>query len=181
MASDDMINNGHRWYADGQAIVADIADRAGISVERAAVIVAHLSPRTRWSLNIAGAYQLAIQRQADGCMGNNVARALVALDADDPWSTFGPTAHKTHRFARNLLGDCSVVTVDTWAVRVAMGRGWGVRGRTDRTDDLDRLIVRPGIYAAIERAYLNAGRHAGLPGPVIQAITWIVARNGRPT
>lgn len=180
MASDDMIGEGHRWYADGQATVADIADRAGIGMERAAIIVAHLSPRTRWSFNVAGAYQLAIQRQADGCMANNVARALAALDADDPWSTFGPMAHKTRRFARNLLGDHSVITVDTWAMRVAMGRGWGVNWRTDRTDDLERLITRPGIYEAIERAYLNAGKHANLPGPIIQAITWVAARNGRP-
>jgi hypothetical protein len=32
----------------------------------------------------SGAYQLVAEHDAGACMGNNITRALAALDADDP-------------------------------------------------------------------------------------------------
>jgi len=41
------LDYGRRWYADGHDHVIDIARMGGISVERAAIVVAHMSPRTQ--------------------------------------------------------------------------------------------------------------------------------------
>lgn len=176
-ATPDQIEQGAGWYANGNAIVTDIADQGAITVERAAIIVAHLSPRTTWKRNVAGARQLVTERIADHCMSANVKRALAALDADDPWSTFSATSHKIRRFAHNLMGHTDVVTVDVWAMRIATGRGWGKDWRTG--DNVETLLGRAGVYEAIERAYLNAGKRLGYNAVTVQATSWIIARGGR--
>lgn len=168
-ATPDQVDQGARWYAEAGQTVADIADRGGISIERAAIVVAHLSPRTTWRRNVAGAYQLVMEGKADHCMGRNVTRALAALEAVDPWQTFTGEARKTSRFAMNLLGNTRVITVDVWATRIALGTG----------PDHDLLIGRTGVYEAIEAAYLTAAQSLGQPGPATQATAWIVVRNGR--
>lgn len=179
LASADQLAAGSRWYADGARVVDQVADAGRIDRERAAVIVAHLSPRTTWSRNVAGALQLVQHGRADYCMGANITRAMLALTMSDPWTTFGPDARKIKRFALNLLGRKDVVTVDVWAARVALGRGWGPEWRTGADDGLDVVMGRVGVYEALETAYLNAARRIGAEPPAVQAATWIVARNGR--
>lgn len=168
-ATTDHVEQGLRWYPEGRQVVTDIAERGGISVERAAIVVAHLSPRTTWHRNIAGAYQLVTEGYADHCMERNVIRANAALDAADPWQTFTPEARKIRRFAMNLCGQTDVVTVDVWACRVALGDGM----------DHDLLIGRQGVYEAIEAAYLKVAASLGQLATTVQATCWIVARNGR--
>jgi hypothetical protein len=179
LATEEQVEQGAQWYGEGGRVVDEIAELGGISRDTAAVVVAHLSPQTSWKRNVAGARQLVVERKADHCMGNNVERALLALDADDPWSTFGPRAHKTRRFARNLLGDTEVVTVDVWAMRVAFGKGWGPNWRTGDDDGLDLTLRRPGVYEAVEAAYKRAAKALQVLPTTVQAATWIVARNGR--
>ncbi len=179
LASAQQVKAGARWYRDGGKVVRRVAEEGNISRDRAAVVIAHLSPRTAWKRNVDGALQLVRYGEADFCMGRNVTKALSALSADNPWSTFGADAHKTWRFAMNLLGRTDVVTVDVWAARVALGRGWGADWRTGQDGDLDLLMGRAGVYEAIEAAYLRAGRSLDIPATTVQAATWIVARNGR--
>lgn len=179
LATDEQIEQGTRWYDEAGQVVDDVAERGRISRDRAAIVVAHLSPQTTWRRNVAGAVQLVTEGRADGCIGRNVERALAAMHADDPWSTFGPDARKTRRFARNLLGDTDVVTVDVWAMRVAFGKGWGPKWRTGDDDGLDLVLGRVGVYEAVEAAYVRAARSLGELPTTVQAATWIVARNGR--
>jgi hypothetical protein len=158
---------GARWYGDGEALIDELAAVSGRSREAVAAVVAHLSPRTTWQRNCEGARALLATGEAPGCIGANVDRAKRALLADDPMSTLnGP---KTARFARNLLGDREAVTVDVWAVRVALGS----------RDDAEQLLARVGIYGAIEHGYRVAARRVGVDPTTMQATTWIVARNGR--
>ena len=92
-------------------------------------------------------------------------RARRALESDNPLETFGPTAPKTARFARNLLGDRTVVTVDVWALRVALGR---------HADE--NALKRAGVYAAIEHAYILAAARLGVDPVTVQATTWVAIR-----
>lgn len=173
------VEQGTTWYHDGEVIAHDLARKAKIEVERAAIVIAHLSPQTSWARNIAGAYGLVLKGKALHCMSGNVERATVALEAEDPWDTFGERALKTKRFARNLLGDTECVTVDVWALRIALGVGWGKKWRTGDDDGLDDIIKRVGVYEAIEHAYQRAAKRLQLQPTTVQATTWIVARNGR--
>lgn len=158
---------GARWYSEGESLINELAVEHRLTREAVAAVVAHLSPRTTWGRNVEGARKLLATGEAPGCLRSNVDRALTALDAADPLATLnGP---KTYRFALNLLGDREAVTVDVWAVRVALG---------DR-EDAERVLGWVGIYDAIEHAYRVAAQYVGVDPTTMQATTWVVARNGR--
>ncbi len=161
------VEAGARWYADAEAMVDGWAAQVGLGREYVAAVFAHLSPRTTWSRNVRGATLLLTTGQAPGCLGANVRRARQALASSDPLGTL--TGPKTARFARNLLGDRNVVTVDVWAARVAFG------GRPDAA----AILYRRGMYAAVEHAYRLAAAQAGVAPTTMQATTWVIARGGR--
>lgn len=158
------IESGARWYDAAGELASELGASSGHGRERAAAVIAHLSPRTSWTRNIAGAVaMLSGELSPVGQIGANVARARGALESSDPLATLrGP---KTSRFARNILGDREAVTVDVWACRVA-----GV----DETK-----LSRKGAYDAVESAYRLAARRAGVDPATMQAVTWVVARGGR--
>ena len=160
---------GTAWYPMAFGHATTIASNAGISVENAAAVISHLSPKASWARNIAGAYALAETGFAPHCFGANVARAMVALGSSEPGTTFGPEAHKTRAFYANILGNTERVTIDTWAYRLAMGT----------TEHAERNMKRVGVYAALEYAYQLAAHRVGVEPSVMQATTWIAARNGR--
>jgi len=160
------VESGARWYDEAGDIVTQMAPSFGGSREVAAAVIAHLSPRTTWARNIAGAEALALGDDSEtpaGCIGANVDRARKAIADADPIGTLnGP---KTRRFALNILGDRDAVTVDVWAARVA--------GITDQE------LTRAGVYDAVEHAYRLAAGRRGVDPATMQATTWVVARNGR--
>lgn len=161
------IEAGASWYAEAGSIADALAHKA-TSREHAATVLAHLSPRTTWSRNVAGAVSLLTDGTTAGCMAANVTRARKSLGTADPLSTLnGP---KTRRFALNILGDRDAVTVDVWAARVALGKS---------TDDPERVLGRKGVYDAIEHAYRLAAARRGVDPTTMQATAWVVARNGR--
>lgn len=166
-ATAEDIAAGAAWYGDAGSHADTLAALGGISREHAAAVLSHLSPRTPWSRNVSGAYALVTTGQAPGCLGANVARARVALASPSPLDTFG--GPKTRRFAANIAGDRSAVTVDVWAVRVALGA----------RPDAEAILSRVGVYDAIEHAYRLAAARCGVDATTMQATTWIVARGGR--
>jgi len=167
-ATDEDRANGAAWYGDGESIIETLSAESGYSREHVAAVVSHLSPRTTWSRNVYGATMLVTTGTAPTCIGSNVERARRALDSDAPLDTFG--GPKTRRFARNLLGDRSVVTVDVWAARIAFG---------STVDNPEAVLSRAGVYDAVEHAYILAGRRLGVDPVTVQATTWVVIRNGR--
>lgn len=155
---------GAKWYGEAQLIAALLAAQTGHTLDAAAAVLAHMSPRTPWAKTVQGATSMMIAREAPGHLGMNVRRALGALDAEAPLTTLhGP---KTAAFAANILGDTDAVTVDVWALRVALG--------PDAPDS-----VTPKQYRLVADAYRAAAREVGVTPATIQATTWIVARNGR--
>ena len=163
-ASVSDVEAGARWYDEA----GDLATSLGATVgrEHAAVIIAHLSPRTTWARNVASAVMLVEKGERyPGAIEALYDRARASLDFEDPFESFGPAARKTWSFAHNILGDREIVTVDVWACRVA---------------DLDETALgRKGAYDAVEHAYRLAARRRGVDPATMQATTWIVARNGR--
>lgn len=162
------VESGARWYDEAGTLAASLAAHVD-TVEHAAALIAHLSPRTSWGRNIAGAVAMANgdddEARRIGCIGDNVDRARAALNSARPLESFGPTAPKTRNFAANIAGDREAVTVDVWAARVA--------------DVDERLLSRKGVYDAVAHAYRLAARRRGVDPATMQATTWIVARGGR--
>lgn len=193
------VADGARWYgSDSMALVSDLAALGGISREAAASVLAQTSPRTTWSRNVAVATAivqtwgmsvsagLSVSDASEACVAaaracagmiQNAQRAVIALvaahEGECPISTInGP---KTNAFARNLLGDRNAVTVDIWAVRIALNPTWQ-RGE----DDMSELILgRAGMYQALAQAYRIAANRRNVDATDMQATTWIVVRNGR--
>lgn len=169
------LEDGARWYDVAGNLASDLAIHSTqwgtVTPRTAAAVIAQLSPRTTWQRNVAAATALIYGSEDDarqvGAIGANIDRAVAALlagaDGQDAIDTInGP---KTNAFARNIAGDREAVTVDVWAARVA---------------DLDEtLLGRKGAYDAVAHAYRVAARRRGVDPTTMQAVTWIVARNGR--
>lgn len=169
-ATSSDLEAGARWYDEAGQLAADLAGFSvpfdmEVTTAQVAVIIAHLSPRTSWSRNVAGATGLLRTGEAPACIGDNVERATASLEFADPFTSFGRKALKTRNFAANILGDREAVTVDVWAARVA-----GV------TEAELKLV---GVYDTVAHAYRLAARARGVDPATMQAVTWVVARNGR--
>ncbi len=162
------IESGARWYPLAGELASDLARESGYSVDVAAAVISHLSPRSSWTRNVLAARALLVDDIAlAGVMGRELARARSARDDgfDDLIDSFSSSALKTRSFYRNIIGDVESVTVDVWACRVA-----GVS---------ESLLSRKGAYDVLEHAYRLAARRRGIDPSTMQAVTWIVARGGR--
>lgn len=160
----ELTEAGINWYKSAYDECVDIAINSRYTVQQVAGAVAHLSPRMPWNLNVAYTREL-IETGSAPCMERSVHNAKVALMSDDPIKTFSPTALKTRSFYRNILNDYDVVTVDTWAARVAI-----------RSDDAEKVLGRKGMYQAISHAYKLAGNDNALTPAETQAVAWCVMR-----
>jgi hypothetical protein len=168
-ATPEVRAQGASWYPSADNLVNQLAGAYGLPAPTVAAVVAHLSPRTSWQRNIQGAREILAGGTAPYCLSKNRENAGRALAAPNPLDTFSPRAPKARAFARNILGDESTVTVDVWAMRIAMGC----------RDFDDSALRRQGAYEAVAHAYRLAAKRAGVTPAVMQATTWIVARNGR--
>lgn len=158
---------GRRWYPDACALATQLATEGEVAVETAAIVLAHLSPRTPWARTIGFARALLTTGEARGAIGANVGRARTALIAADPWTTFTATAPKTRAFAAAILGDPDAVVIDVWSARVA-----GI-------PNSDRCLRRVGFYDAAADIYRRLAHTHAITPAALQAVTWTVVR-GKP-
>jgi len=163
--------DGAQWYLINQQAIDEMAHGSGVSLDTAAAVVAHLSPRIHWSRNIIAAHSVLNGLPVTGIMTRSLAGARAAIAAyqmgEDPLKTLkGP---KIRNFAANLIGDSDAVTIDIWAGRVAL----------DSTADLELIMARAGVYAALAQCYREAAARVDVTPSTMQATVWIVARNGR--
>lgn len=167
------LESGATWYPSHDAILESMVAMGAPSKEHAAVAFAHLSTRTLYAKNLAGALALVSGGREEArrhvFLTRNLDAAERALAAEDPWTTYGPKSPKTRAFALNLLGDEDAVTVDTWAARIAL----------PEHIDGGKVLSRAGVYDAIAHCYRLAAKRAGVSAPTMQATTWITARGGR--
>jgi hypothetical protein len=170
LATDTNREDGAQWYLLNQQALEELANGTGVSLETAAAVTAHLSPRVHWARNLVAAFNMLQGLPVTGVMSRSVNGAQSALDAyhngqDPMWTLKGP---KTKNFALNLAGDTEAVTVDVWAFRVAFN------GQLE-----DKVLTRAGVYQAVAQAYRTAAQRVGVTPSTMQATTWIVARNGK--
>lgn len=194
--------DGREWYRRAHTLAEELArvewQRGGVQtdergdVERAAAVIAVLSPRQSWDRNVAlarQAYRLATLAQHKGPytaglairetlptltrQREQVARLLV--DREDPDDVVsGP---KVRAFWRTIADptDPRAVVVDRHAIDVACG---AVLDDATR----GRILGRKGGYDTVSRCYARAAKiitaetgEAWSPAEV-QAVTWTVWR-----
>ncbi|NNH70986.1 hypothetical protein HLB23_14125 [Nocardia uniformis] len=166
-ATPQQLDAGLCWYPRAREIAAELAQQGNVTLDTAAIVLAHLSPRTPWSRTVNAARSLLATGVAPGAIGANARRATAALTAPDPWATFSATAPKTRAFARAILGDTDAVVIDIWSARVA------------DIPDPDRILRRTGVYDAVACVYRHVAHRHQLHPSALQAITWTVIR-GKP-
>jgi len=163
-ASFFQVEAGLEWYHEAALVAATLANDGKYSLEQTAGVVAVLSPRVHWRTNKRLAHYV-VACHADGvpvtdvkgCIRGNIARAYRVLDGDLS-AISGP---KVTAFWRGILGDETVVTLDVWAYRAAIGRDY----------------VGPGpLRRSVESSYRNAARRAGVNPRDFQAIVWVAVR-----
>lgn len=171
-ASESEWNEGMEWYATARALAVELSEgvNGGGDIERAAAVIAILSPMKEWEQN----KRLAIKAYRDGGLtGGTFRNAVVKVNkllvervADIDGVVTGP---KVRAFWRGIVtgGATDIVTIDRHAFDVAIGK---------RLTDDERVI---GIkkYRECERAYIRAARDRGMSAAQVQAITWTVWRN----
>lgn len=156
-ASADQLADGRNWYGVANRLASMVGNG---DVRRGAGIIAALSPQTPWSRNVKIAMALA-SGQKVGTLRASLAKAERILAGED-FASVLPAEAKTWNFAHNVAGDESKVTVDRWAIRIALG--------TDKTS------VTARQYQFIAAAYRLAAEAAGESPAAMQAITWCVIR-----
>jgi hypothetical protein len=162
---------GRDWYATAQDAAAEIfPERPDI----AAGVIAALSPRAQWSVNLRWARAVVhAARTGQECpaVHTQTMRAIAWKIATGEQSYAealkGP---KTSRFARAIdptIADLSRVTCDAWAARTAEGK--------DSPSHNHNGAVAPNgrRYLAIERAYQRAGEILGVQPAIVQAVCWL--------
>lgn len=163
---------GAAWYPAAHLEARRLARiaPAGVGVSRAAAIIAALSPRTQWSVNLRWAEAIvhaAQQGQPCPAVGTRSMRRkawAIAQGGDPSRELSGP---KVRRFWRNLCGDFHPVTVDVWAARAV---GWGALE-----------LNRAGWYEHLEFAYQTAAYRVGVEPASFQAQLWLALRGAKPT
>lgn len=165
---------GADWYAAGERIGASLAEAYGITRAQAIGVIAALSPRNRWSRNVADAEALiktyAIDpeaaRDVKVCTFNaNKAKALLILDSK------GAGIHdvlailsspKLSEFFNCLVG-YDDVCIDGHAYSIWVG---------DRITLANVPKISKKLRAEIKKDYKLAAQELGYPAYVVQAVTW---------
>jgi hypothetical protein len=136
-------------------------------VDRARGIVAALSPRVRWSVNLVWSRVLIDAYRS----GADVPRVSTTRNRDLAWRIASGErpldvlgGQKVRAFYRNLSGNTRAVTVDVWAARAA---GF---------DMPDSKSLTRHQYAEISAAYRRAARLTGIEPAELQAAIWIQVR-----
>lgn len=156
-----------QWYARQQESLESVSDDLGICLSKVAAVASVLSPGTRWE-QVTGNLWTIIQalqiRDGKGIPAGpfyrrNREKAVRAFR--DGFAIFDAVkAPKTTRFAFNLIGEYSCVTIDRWAFRIA-GLEYGGIGR----------------YTVAESSFVEAARILGRAPAIVQATTWVGVRD----
>ncbi len=157
-ATDEERELGAEWYAAQRARISRMARNFDCSRACAAGVVAALSPRLRWSVNVRAAETLLSGTTPSGVFKASLRKAQRILAGEKPLKVLsGP---KVRAFYRALMGDESAAVVDVWVAR-AVGWTKEIKGKT---------------YDRIARALAKAAEIVGVAVAKLQAVAWVVVR-----
>lgn len=163
-ASADQYDAGMRWYHDAHEAAVRLDP---INPDRAAGVIAALSPQTDWARNLELTRRAYTNGYASGTLGRSIDKANAILAGADPLDVLrGP---KTRAFYRLIADpdDLDAVVVDRHAIDIAIGERLTVADR-ERWYPLERR----GWYRIFADAYRAAGRLLGVNPSQVQGVTW---------
>lgn len=163
-ATDSEREHGTDWYRDAQAIAADIADG---DVWRGAGVIAALSPRVRWDINVRNARKAFQTGIVTGHTKVMCAQAQRILDGEYALDVLKGDKVRAFCAAIATAGHSDIATIDRHALEIAYGKVYS---------DKDRPNIGKRLYRKMAAAYADAAKVAGVSVNEMQAITWVVWR-----
>ena len=156
---------GVEWYFEAHRIAADLAERHGISLKKASLVISALSPATDWEKNVVDAGNFIEDTNAVvSTYGNNKRIAARALAGEIEELN----GKKTRAFAKLIENPYSnEVVIDRHAISVALGH---------KSDDAERRYYSSTGYAIMVAAYHAAAKKLNLKASELQAIVWVSYR-----
>lgn len=172
---------GSTWYKDAHAQIAEMAARQHTTTDRAAGVVAAISPGLRWERNVYHAERI-LEASRGGALEvrpgvptysmANVVKAFRIARGEDPAAVLsGPKVRAFHALLRDGGSD-SAVCVDGHMGQLA--RGVRKELRSSAGD------ITPAQYREIADAFRHEAERVGLQPCQAQAIAWLVQK-GRET
>lgn len=167
-ASANSLREGLSWYLDAHNFCKTLDPQ---NVERAAGIVAALSPMNGWENNKNKAAQLYRQNgDGTGCgLKANVSKAVRIYNGEDPREVL--RGDKVRAFFETIANPTSQTVppvIDRHAFDIAVG---------EKTDDKTRgMLGRKGVYGQFAEVYCEAAKIAGIGSAQMQAVTWVAWR-----
>jgi hypothetical protein len=151
---------GQDWYDRAHDFAAGL-DPA--NPDRAAAIVAALSPQVQWSVNQRLAQQVYAHEGEvqEGCLGLSALKAWRLWNGERPEEVLG--TRKTLHFYRAIIGDRTATVLDTW---MAQAIGW------------PHNAYSPRQYERAGAALTAAGGYTDLTTADFQAVVWTHIRGG---
>jgi hypothetical protein len=153
-----------------------VAEDCGISFAAAAAIIAVCSPRTKWERQEAmTARMVAYLRVSNGDVVRAPRACTFIGQVEKAWRVLSGeldavSGPKVEPFYRNITGDETVVTLDTWAIKALIGRKATEADVNRYTKGRKRLVLEAAYHAAAERLGVSPAR--------VQAVVWEAVRRG---
>jgi hypothetical protein len=167
-AEQSSVEAGMSWYDDAHAYALYLDPE---NVERAAGIIAALSPMSTWANNKRKAALTYINGCAAGAgLYSNVAKADRILAGEHPLNVLG--GRKVTSFYLSIVDPSSTVAepvIDRHAHDIAVGKV---------TNDSERQrLGGKGYYDTFAASYVRASKRVGITPKQLQAVTWVEWRN----
>ncbi len=168
------VAEGETWYERAYEMCREYGERYGFRPTQVAGVMAVVSPGMVWDenesapLRVLNLYSRGIRYEAWAGFSTypaNLKKAQEILDGD-----FNAiSGRKVVPFFGNICGVTDIVTVDRWAIRVALA---------DPKLGKDKIVPSTQkVYDAIADAYKDAARLGEREPCDMQAITWCAYRN----
>lgn len=172
-ATDKEWSAGLYWYHEANALSWELDH---IRNERAAGVIAALSPRLRWDKNVDYARRAYSLKGYDitpetlsyiPTLNNSRTKALAMVNGALPRDVLGKGL-KTNAFFDNIFRpwDSKRVTVDKHAFDIANGKRTGYA-----------TVITDKAYRIVENAYVETAYAYSIAPLQAQAIAWVVWRN----
>lgn len=166
---------GLEWYGIAHTFALGLAEEFDTDIDTAAGVLAAISPRLRWDLNMAYARRLFETGDAP-LLGLSKGKALRLLGGDTPEEVLAApkgkpnSGQKVRAFFDNIrhTDRSEKVCIDRHAFDIAAGQ--------EGDDHTRKMLERNGVYEDIAGLYREAAHVAGILPHQMQAITWVVWR-----
>lgn len=158
------VRAGLAWYRDAHGAAASLDPS---NVQRAAGVIAALSPRLQWSRNLELAARAYADGAATGCLGASCRAANAILDGASPLDVLrGPKVRAFYTLIADPT-DRETVCVDRHAIDIALGVRMTVVEREEY------VLDRGGLYERFARAYRRAAEVLDRTPGQVQSVTWL--------